>query len=308
MTEHQATNIPTELLRTLIAVAELRSFTKAANLLGVTQPAVSAQIKRLQVLLDTELFDKSAPGVALTEKGELVVNYGMRMLALNDQILGLVGSGLASPMLRVGIPGDFAAAVLPTVVARFQAGIPQLRVQLRGDTSANVLRDLRQGQLDLGVALTMSGPALGARHHWFEDAAWICGPSAPIDASGRVSLVTLREGTLNHRVTLMSLNQAAREYDVAFLAPSLASLLTSVATGIGVALLSRRDVTDEVEVCKDGLLPPAPDVYCGVYVREGSSDIVTALADTIANALKPEHARLAPQGTAPADESWAIKD
>src|SRR4051812_47663516 len=195
LTEPPATNIRTELLRTL--VAELRSFTKAANLLGVTQPAVSAQIKRLQVLLDTELFDKSAPGVTLTKKGELVVNYGMRMLALNDQILGLVGSGLASPTLRVGIPGDFAASVLPTIVARFQARIPQLRIQLRGDTSANVLRDLRQGQLDLAVALTMSGPALGARHHWLEEAVWIRGPSATIEPGGRVSLVTLGEGTLN---------------------------------------------------------------------------------------------------------------
>jgi hypothetical protein len=45
-----------------------------------------------------------------------------------------------------------------------------------------------------------------------------------------------------------------------------------------------------------------------VYLREGSSDIVTGLADTIAKALKPEHARLAPPGTAPAEESWSLKD
>ena len=78
------TNIPTELLRTLIAVVDLRSFTKAAQALGVTQPAVSAQIKRLQVLLGGDLFDKSAPGVTLTEKGEVVVNYARRLLSIND--------------------------------------------------------------------------------------------------------------------------------------------------------------------------------------------------------------------------------
>ena len=55
-------NIPTDLLRTLVAVVDLRSFTKAAQSLGVTQPAVSAQIKRLQSLLGYELLDKSAPG------------------------------------------------------------------------------------------------------------------------------------------------------------------------------------------------------------------------------------------------------
>ena len=54
------TNIPTDLLRTLIAVVDLRSFTKAAPSLGLTQPAVSAQIKRLQFLLGGEIFDRSA--------------------------------------------------------------------------------------------------------------------------------------------------------------------------------------------------------------------------------------------------------
>ncbi len=79
------TNIPTELLRTLIAVVDLRSFTKAAQSLGVTQPAVSAQIKRLQSLLGADLLDKSAPGVSLTSAGELVVNYARRLLAINDR-------------------------------------------------------------------------------------------------------------------------------------------------------------------------------------------------------------------------------
>src|SRR5512134_87278 len=86
-------NIPTDLLRTLLAVIDLRSFTRAAQSLGVTQPAVSAQIKRLQMLLGADLFDKSAPGVTLTAKGEVIVNYARRMLALNDQMLDATARG-----------------------------------------------------------------------------------------------------------------------------------------------------------------------------------------------------------------------
>ena len=74
MSDIPTTNIPTELLRTLTTVVDLRSFTRAAQSLGVTQPAVSAQIKRLQQLLGADLFDKSAPGVTLTQTGELVLN------------------------------------------------------------------------------------------------------------------------------------------------------------------------------------------------------------------------------------------
>lgn len=287
MSADQGTNIPTELLRTLVTVVDLRSFTKAANVLGVTQPAVSAQVKRLQLLLDTDLFDKSAPGVTLTETGELVVNYARRMLAINDQILNLVAPRPALPALRVGVPGDFGASVLARVIAKFQARAPHLRIHLRSDNSENVLRDLRQGQLDLAVALTMSGPALDARRYWTEESVWIRGPETTLERGGRLSLVTLREGALIHRMTTSILNQAAREYDVVFVAFSLGSLLAAVAAGLGVALLSRRDVPATVEICEDGLLPKPPDVYCGVYLREGVEyDMLTQLADAMVEALR----------------------
>src|SRR5947209_16362669 len=110
-------NIPTELLRTLVAVVDLRSFTKAAQSLGVTQPAVSAQIKRLQILLGGELFDKSAPGVTLTDKGDSVVDHARRLLSINDQILQLVSPAGTPPPLRIGIPGKLDVAALPAALA-----------------------------------------------------------------------------------------------------------------------------------------------------------------------------------------------
>src|SRR5262245_26341422 len=94
------TNIPTELLRTLVAVVDLRSFTKAAQSLGITQPAVSAQIKRLQGMLGAELLDKSAPGISLTSAGDLVVNYARRLLSINDQILDLAAPRPSARTLR----------------------------------------------------------------------------------------------------------------------------------------------------------------------------------------------------------------
>src|ERR1700752_1158206 len=96
-------NIPTELLRTLVSVVDQRSFTKAAHSLGITQPAVSAQIKRLQFLLGYEVLDKSAPGVSLTPRGDILVSNARRMLAINDQILALTGSRGSAQTLRVGI-------------------------------------------------------------------------------------------------------------------------------------------------------------------------------------------------------------
>ena len=81
------TNIPTDLLRTFVLVVEQRSFTRAAKAQGMTQPAISAQIRRLQSLLGIELFDKSAPGVALTPMGQHVIESARRLLSVNDHIV-----------------------------------------------------------------------------------------------------------------------------------------------------------------------------------------------------------------------------
>src|SRR6201987_1820772 len=113
-------NIPTELLRTLVAVVDMRSFTKAAQSLGVTQPAVSAQIKRLQYLLGYEVLDKSAPGVSLTPRGEIVVSNARRLLSINDEILQMTSGSPMSQSIRVGIPIDYAGSPIPGTLVRFR--------------------------------------------------------------------------------------------------------------------------------------------------------------------------------------------
>src|SRR5262249_42528855 len=137
------TNIPTELLRTLVTVVELRSFTKAAQCLGMTQPAVSAQIKRLQILLGGELLDKSAPGVALTPKGETVVRRARQLLSVNDRIVEIARPRAASGV-RIGIANEVLSSMLSSVLGacrRGSPGSPEIR------ESEDPLRDLKQGEL-----------------------------------------------------------------------------------------------------------------------------------------------------------------
>jgi DNA-binding transcriptional LysR family regulator len=113
------TNIPTDLLRAFVAVVDLRSFTKAAAKLGVTQPAVSAQIKRLQSLLGGDLFDRSVQGASLTPQGELVI--------------------------RVGTPSEYIASLLPGVLAKFRERRRDVRFVVRNDTYDPLMRQLRSG-------------------------------------------------------------------------------------------------------------------------------------------------------------------
>jgi len=284
-------NIPTELLRTLVAVVDLRSFTKAAQQLGVTQPAVSAQLKRLQLLLGCDLLDKSAPGVTLTAMGELVVNYGRRMLSINDQILDLAAPRHSVQTIRIAVPGDFVAPFLPATLARFRQQWPTVRFAVRSGPFDAMLRDLRQGDLDIMIGLTTSasGPGTSPRHQWAESVAWVRGPATRIEPAAPVPLVTFGEICAFHRQALMTLSQAGLDHDMVFSGASVVSLSAAVSEGLGVMPYARsRTLADGLSFWDNGPLPPMDDVFCAIHLRDGADEgVLEQVADALAEVLKP---------------------
>lgn len=280
------TNIPTDLLRTLVTVVDLRSFTRAANLLGVTQPAVSAQIKRLQFLLGADILDKSAPGVSLTPTGEVVVNYARRLLSINDQILDLAGPRPKSETVRVGVPSDIFGPALARCLGGFRARWPEVRFALRSGGHELLLRDLRQGDLDLVLAVSASTPIADARHYWTEQLAWVRGPLEQIGCINPVPFVSYGEECAFYRVAQAALNQVGQSCDVVFTAPSLAHLMGAVAAGLGVMVLPRNRVPNQLVKWDDGPLPALPAMFCGIFVREGGDrELFSQLAESLVNAL-----------------------
>lgn len=283
-------NIPTELLRTLVAVVDLRSFTKAANSLGVTQPAVSAQIKRLQMLLDCELFDKSAPGVSLTPSGDLVVNYARRMLSINDQIVDLSAPRLGSSALRIGMPGDFLTPVLSRLLTEIKTQYPNLRLSLRTELFDAMSRDLRQGDLSLLIGLSETRADLDARHQWVEPMAWVRSPSFTLDPDAPVPLITLSEGWALHRAAVAALTRAQRSFEVVFIGQSKASIVEAVRHGLGVGAVSaRRTDIPGIAVWDDAPLPPIAPLHCGIYLSESADrQQLEKLADLIFDVIGPQ--------------------
>ena len=284
------TNIPTELLRTLIAVVDLRSFTKAAQSLGVTQPAVSAQIKRLQGLLATDLLDKSAPGVSLTSAGELVVNYARRLLSINDQILDIAGPRGAAKTVRIGATGDFTASGIALGLTCSRVKRPDLRFELYSTNIDELLRDLREGDADLGIWVSSTGPTIETRHYWTEPLVWVHAPSTLIDPGRPVPLVSYGEECLFTRSAMAALSQAGRECELAFIGSSLLGLGAAVAAGFGVMALPRgRADIPGIAVWDNAPLPKLPDIFCGIYVRGGvEAEEREQIADTVAAALRPD--------------------
>jgi DNA-binding transcriptional LysR family regulator len=280
------TNIPTELLRAFVAVVDLRGFTKAAQVLGCTQPAVSAQIKRLQGLLGSELLDKSAPGVVPTERGRAIADCARRLLAINDQILELAAIRTAAIPLRIGVPGDFGSALLPAALAEFRRRSPHQAFHVRCDVSARLLGALQQGDLDLAVSLAQD-PLLEAYDRWPERVVWVRGAGTVYDSTSPVPLVAQGEDCVLTKLSVEALDLAGRDWELVFTGQSSASVAGAVAAGLGVSAMIERLVPPELIVWRDPPLPALPEIVCTVYLREGEDrELVENLAQALSGAMR----------------------
>jgi DNA-binding transcriptional LysR family regulator len=282
-------NIPTELLRTLVSVVDQRSFTRAAQSLGVTQPAVSAQIKRLQFLLGYELLDKSAPGVSLTPRGEMVVTQSRRMLSINDQIAQLSGSQPTAQTVRIAIPGDFVGVKIPAILAQFRKRWPDIRFAVTTTSFENMLRGLRQGEIDLAIAIAHTKPSIEAHHLWTDQAVWVRSDATQLESDRPVPLVSFGEDCTCRYAAVNALHRVGRECDFVFTSRSIASLEAAVLAGLGVMVLPHSRVAQTtLSVWEDPPLPELSQLYCGIFLRQGGNRaVLEELADEVATVSRP---------------------
>lgn len=295
------TNIPTELLRSLIAIVDYRSFTRAAAALGLTQPAVSAQIKRLQFLLGCELLDRRTQGIKLTPQGESVVIHARRLLSINDQILH-IGGEAAQPQLviRVGTPSDYVASLLPATLARFRARWPDVRFNVRTGLFDELTREMHSGNLDVLIGLATTRPH-DARYHWTQETVWVRGLTTELDLSRPVPLVSCGQSCAYYDVAVQALKKAGLDWEDVFISRSRASLSNAVVAGLGVMPIVRRRAGDNgMIVWEDAPLPKLPDLYSGIYVREGGArtayeQLADEIAETLTSARSPDAPKLVPR-------------
>lgn len=154
-------NLDIGLLRAFAAVADRRSMTAAAEILHLTQGAVSQQIARLEALAGGPLLARERPGLRLTSAGERLLGQARRMVALNDEVWAdLNGGALAGPV-RLGVPFDLLGPRFGSVLKRYAEACPEVELSLRSAASADLARDLAAGRLDLAIIEEPVGSANG---------------------------------------------------------------------------------------------------------------------------------------------------
>jgi DNA-binding transcriptional LysR family regulator len=250
----------TRQLAAFCAVVERRSFSQAAERLGVTQPAVSLQVRALEKRLGTQLLDRSGRRVEPTEAGLRLYRGAQRMLALEEQLAADVAStseGDLSGDLVLGASTGPAAIAVPLLLCEFQRENPGVRVFLTVSDTHTVVERVAARELELGI-VGASRRHRGVRFEpFFSDQVILACPpghrfagrTVTLDELRRETLILMQEGAGVRQIVEDALRRRGvrlRDLDVKLELGLQESVRHAVEAGYGVTFISRTAVESQL--------------------------------------------------------------
>jgi len=235
-------------LKYLVALADTGHFGKAAERTFVSQPTLSAQLKKLEEYLGVKLVERQPKNVKLTDVGRQIVVRARRMLDEGDEIIALARNNTDpfAGKLKMGLIPTIGPYLLPRVMQRLRKALPHLGLMLYEHQTEELLRRLRDGEIDLGVmALPASQEGLDSRV-LYEEAFTVALPNNhPLASKAAIKIADLKGQTLllledGHCLRDQALEVCSRiEIREAedFRATSLETLRQMVVAGLGITLL-----------------------------------------------------------------------
>ncbi|MFI1196743.1 LysR family transcriptional regulator [Micromonospora sp. NPDC020750] len=257
-------------LRYFVAVAEVRHFTQAADVVGITQPSLSKQIHALEADLGAPLFERVRGNIALTAAGEVLLPLARRILAdvetATREVQELVG--LRRGRVRLGATPSLATALAPPVLRRFRDAHPAVDLRVEEGGSQNLVRDLLRGDLDLALIIMPAhgaDPGLHTEEILRESLVVASLDEVPgTSAAGELRvtdlrgqpLVMFREGYDLRDATLQACREAGFEPTLSVDGGEMDAVLSFVEAGLGVALVPGIVVARRPAIRVTRLAPP----------------------------------------------------
>lgn len=247
-----------------ILVADLRSFTHAADALGLTQAGVSLKLRRLEEAVGRRLLDRTPRQVRLSADGEAFLPHARTLMAAQD--LALMTATEPERELTIAISDHVAGPELPEILARVNAFDPGLQLKVRVDYSRKVLADFDNGEVDVAVVRhegrRRDGEVL------FEDGyGWFASMSARLEGK-LLPLITVTESCGVRELAMRLLTQSKIRWVDAFLGGGVATALSAANSGIGVLPLPRRLAsTGLIDVTEVLGLPAFPSAKVTMHTR-----------------------------------------
>lgn len=287
-------------LEAFVEVARRRSVSRAAEALFVTQPALTARLKRLEQEVGADLLVRTGRGVRLSEAGRAFLPYARRSLdAVEDgrRLVADVARG-GSGQLAIGAAPAVSTYVLPVVLERFHAAFPGVQLAVRTGHSEEVLELVLAEQVEVGLIRALRHPEIASIPLYEDELVLVTGPEHPFAARGEIGVGEVGEERLilfdrtssYHEVTSAFFRQAGVSPRGAMELDNIDAAKKMVRQGLGVALLPQTAVAEELAagtLRRVAIADAAPVRRRIVAVRRRDAGRprghVAALLDTIAD-------------------------
>ncbi len=261
---HQHLNIPIEIVRTVVAISETGSLSKAGDRLGLSQPAISSQIKRLQSLVGGALFLKTANGTTTTELGKLALQQARRILEANDQLLRLGGNTDGTQPLRLGLSTLFVQQFI-----QHQTANSLVDIFVHTDHSVPIGKGLIDGYID--IACIFENPAIESEieqlviNRMRDPLVWVRAKNFVLSPGAPLPILTWPGDDWMIR----TLTRHGVAYKIVFNSPDYHAKLAAVEAGIGLTAVPASMVPPALVRAREYYLPELPPIEALLCARLG---------------------------------------
>ena len=274
-------------VRAFVRIAELESFTRAAEAMRTTQAAVSLKLKRLEKRLGCRLFERTPRYVQLSARGAAFLDHARELLEVHDRALASLARG--RQRLAIGISDHVAGPELPALIARMNAQDPQLAIEIRIGSSGDLLQSFDRRELDTVIVRLHAGRDDGGliteeQFGWFAAPSWQHRPDEPLPVA------TMAEPCGVRALAGQRLDAAGVPWTEIFVGGGVTAVAAAVMAGLGIAALSPRMVPfGAVDVGPRLGLPALPrlPVLLHTRVKDGPPrDALAALSAAFRSAVR----------------------
>ncbi|WP_098748850.1 LysR family transcriptional regulator [Paenibacillus sp. EZ-K15] len=252
-------------LETLITISKTMSFRKAGELLNLTQPAVSAQIKSLEEEFKTVLVDRSQP-VTLTDRGQVFVDHAEQILGIVDELKQRLSDLDQTPQghIQLGTTTSIAIQILPRVLSYFQDQFPHIKTTIQSMASSQIYHSVENGLIDIGIGyLIERNPNLSTSILYYDTFELVVSPQHPLaklstanmDVLGGTPLILLTRDTVGRRFADDVMKKHGIEPQVVMELSSSEEIKRMVEINLGAAIISKQSVATEL---RNGTLQIVP--------------------------------------------------
>ncbi|VIO72382.1 Hydrogen peroxide-inducible genes activator [Bradyrhizobium ivorense] len=275
-------------VKAFVTIADLKSFTRAAEALGSTQGAISVKLKRLENQIGQRLLERTPRLVRLSAQGAEFLAPARELLAAHDR--AIAGLSAARRRFALGIANHVGGAELPTLLTRLHAHDPALTIEVRLEDSRDLLAGFDRGDIDAAIIRReddrRDGEVLATDHYgWFATPDFLHRPGEPL----RLAASSPSCGVLN--IATRALAAAGIPWTEAFLGCASFAVADAVAAGLATSVFSRRLApAGTIEVSKRFGLPALPPSEM-VLLSALSDARSRATLKTLISAFREHHRR-----------------